>query len=65
MISEETRMKWNRYLKIIHTAVESGELQLNTWEEEFIDSISVVLSNGKDLSFKQSSCLTQIYEKVL
>lgn len=65
MISEETRAKWNRRLKAIHGSVESGKLQLNSWEEEFIDSISVVLSNGKDLSFKQSSCLTQIYEKVI
>lgn len=65
MISHDTRMKWDRYLKTIHAAVESGELDLNIWEEEFIDSISTVLSNDKDLSFKQSSCLTRIYEKVL
>jgi hypothetical protein len=65
MISEETRMKWDRYLKTIHDSVESGELDLNPWEEEFIDSISIIRSNRKDLSFKQSSCLTRIYEKVL
>lgn len=65
MISEETRMKWDRYLRTIHDSVVSGELNLNPWEEEFIDSISTVLSNNKDLSFKQSSCLTRIYEKVL
>jgi len=60
MISDETRNKWKSKLKHIL----NHQDKLSDWELTFIDSIDSVLSKDHDISFKQSSILSKIYEKV-
>lgn len=64
MITEGTKRAWRKQLSIIMEANEVGCIDLNNWESEFLDSIEIQLSNGRDLSFKQSSSLRKIYDKV-
>lgn len=63
MISNETREKWKDKLDTIIKSLDNCCVELNKWEIEFIDSIDKLLSDNKDLSFKQSKCLNKIYEK--
>lgn len=65
MISEETRKKWNYKLSEIEDAVKSDTYNPSEWEEEFIDSVSFSLSEGKDLTMRQSICLNNIFERCL
>jgi hypothetical protein len=65
MISNETRLKWKNKLETIQVANDRGIIELTAWEVEFIDSIDSIINNDGDLSFKQSSCLSKIYEKVV
>jgi len=37
---------------------------LTDWERDFIDSIDIQTSNGKDTSWKQNKMLNKIYAKV-
>jgi hypothetical protein len=60
MISEETRNKWKSKLKVIL----NHQNKLNNWELGFIDSIDMILNKDDDISLKQSSILTRVYEKV-
>lgn len=60
MISDETRNKWKSKLKVIL----NHQNKLNDWELGFIDSIDMILNKDDDISLKQSSILTRIYEKV-
>ena len=46
-------------ITIVNT-IEAQNYEFNDWETEFIDSI---LNQKKDLSFKQSACLMEIYSK--
>lgn len=55
MISGATRQTWDR---LIAELEEHG--WLNDWENEFIDSLSMQRSQGRDLSFKQSKVLRRI-----
>ncbi len=64
MISEETKEKWRRKLTSIAVARCSGKLTLSEWESGFIDSINTTINNDRELSFKQSSVLNKIYEKI-
>lgn len=64
MISEETREKWKHKLETIEEAYNLGCVELSEWEQSFIDSISIQLSDGRELSFKQSSVLGKIYDKI-
>jgi hypothetical protein len=66
MISEETRKKWKQKIETIIGANESGYgvLELTEWEASFIDSIEQQICSGKDLSFKQSSILNKIYDRI-
>ena len=63
MISDETRKKWKDRLDTIIKSLDNCCVELNEWEIEFIDSIDKLLSDNKDLSFKQSKCLNKIYDK--
>jgi hypothetical protein len=63
MISNETREKWKDKLDTIIKSLDNCCVELNEWEIEFIDSIDKLLSDNKDLSFKQSKCLNKIYDK--
>lgn len=63
MISEQTRNSWKDKLDTIYQAYEFATIELNDWEVNFMDSIDKTLNDGKDLSMKQSQCLTKIYER--
>jgi hypothetical protein len=64
-VSEETRKKWREKVETIIEANNYGCIELNEWESGFIDSVYVSILADKDLTFKQSSALSKIYEKVL
>lgn len=64
MITEGTKRAWRKQLSVIMEANEVCCIELNNWESEFLDSIEIQLSNGRDLSFKQSSSLRKIYDKI-
>ena len=64
MISESRKKEW---INQTQTIVESYDVQCNrltNWEVEFIDSIEIQLSQGKELSFKQSSALRKIFDRI-
>ena len=61
MISEETRSKWRKAVDFI---TEHGDPYINSWEEGFVQDMSIRLANRHDLSFKQSSVLHRIWTKV-
>jgi hypothetical protein len=63
-VSEETRKKWKDKLQTIEEALNCGCIELSKWEEEFLNSIHERVLADNDISFKQSSCLSRIYEKV-
>lgn len=44
--------------------LEYGEDHLNEWEQEFIDSISIQMSDGKELSWKQVKKLIAIHKRI-
>jgi hypothetical protein len=44
--------------------IEKRNDKLNEWEIDFIDSISYLVSNGRNLSDNQLSKLENIWEKV-
>ena len=51
------------YLTLIEDC-EKRESRLNSWEREFLDSISVQLEDGRDLSEKQAERLDKIWERL-
>lgn len=61
MISDETRQKWR---KAVDYLMEYGGGYMDEWEAGFLDSISIRLSTGLDLTFKQSSKLCKIWHRV-
>lgn len=63
-VSEETRKKWREKIETILEAHNVGCVELNEWECNFIDSVYSQINTFRDLSFKQSSALNRIYEKV-
>jgi hypothetical protein len=63
-VSEETRKKWREKIETILEALNLGFIELNEWESKFIDSVWLQINTMHDLSFKQSSALNRIYEKV-
>ena len=65
MISQETRDKWHRQLNTIQGARQRNLLTVNDWEASFIDSVfDTMQKNNGDLSFKQSSVLARIYNRI-
>jgi len=56
--------KWKIKKQAILDCYNSGHLDLNEWEINFIDSIDILLSNNSELSFKQSSCLSKIFDRI-
>ena len=63
-ISDETRARWKDKIESIIEADNYGCIALTDWEHGFIDSVYLVVTSGKDLSMKQSSALSRIYEKI-
>lgn len=65
MISTKTREKWINKKNAILGSLDCGEIVLNEWEMNFMDSIDKVLESENGLiSVKQSKVLNRIYEKV-
>lgn len=56
--------KWQKKIETIQDAIEYNFLTINSWEEEFLDSIEKRLSDGKELSWKQSKILNSIYGRI-
>ncbi len=65
MISEETREKWKTRTSCLIAQGFHGEIALNEWETDFLCNVSRLVDSNKDLSFKQSSTLTKIYNKYI
>lgn len=42
----------------------SGDIELNDWEEEFLDSIEERLENGRNLSERQAETLEKIWNRI-
>jgi hypothetical protein len=64
MVSEETKKKWKDKLETILGSYNNCCIELNEWEKNFINNISILLDEPfQELSFKQSKCLNRIYEK--
>lgn len=55
-------MTYTEKIDRIIESVEEGELELNSWEEEFIDSITFF--DELSLSFKQKDIVEDLYEKL-
>jgi 4-hydroxyphenylpyruvate dioxygenase-like putative hemolysin len=64
-VTDDLRKKWHDKFNAIEKANEHGLIALNDWEQNFYDSIYArFFGEGKDLSFKQSSILTKIYNRI-
>lgn len=64
MITEKRVQDWKHQIETIIGSYDVQCLELNNWEVEFVDSIEMDLSSGKQLSFKQSSILRKIYDRI-
>ena len=62
-MTEKLRRTWQSKIDTVIESHNMGCTELNDWEREFIDSLERRLSEGKDLTWKQSKKLNQIYEK--
>jgi len=60
-VAKEFQEKWQRQINYL---LEYAEGHVTQWEADFIDSIAYELSKEKYLTFKQSSVLRKIYDKV-
>jgi len=63
-VSESTRLLWRKKIETIYEAFNYGCIELNEWESKFIDSIYSQINTLHDLSFKQSSALSKIYNRI-
>lgn len=65
-ITEEMRNTWIHQLDTICDAVADRKINLTDWEKSFFDDIYHWRMNESrlNLSFKQSSCLRRIYNKI-
>lgn len=63
---ELTRLEkeWRDKFETICEANDVCQIELNEWEVDFLESIEIMLSQGKILSFKQSSILRRIYDRI-
>ena len=51
-------------LKTIIEAVDMCCLELTQWEIDFIDSITIQIEQGKELSWKQSKTINRIWKRI-
>jgi hypothetical protein len=61
MISKTTRKRWQDRVDFLEN---DGWSECSNWELSFIDSVSTALEQGRDLTFKQSSKLGDIFHRV-
>lgn len=64
MVTQELRDKWKHKLETIEEAIEVGQLDLTPWEQDFCQSVTEQLENGRDLSFKQTSIIYRLYDRI-
>ena len=57
------KSKWEDQVRIINLARTQGSFSPSPWEEKFLDGVNISLMH-RDLSFKESSKLREIYSKV-
>lgn len=63
-VTTAMRERWQSKLTAIIAADDKGYIALTEWGSDFIDSITSQLDQCKDLTFKQSACLSNIYAKI-
>jgi hypothetical protein len=64
MISQQTIDTWNNKIKTIKSAIKTKHITLNDWELRFINNIDSLLHSNIEISFKQSSTLSKIYDRI-
>ena len=64
MDNEKYHKIWQEKYDAVLIAYEYGQIELNDWEESFIETIGDFLDNHTPLSFKQSKKLNEIYSRV-
>lgn len=52
-------------INIIKNAIEMNCLTINDWEEEFIDSIEIRISQGKEVTWRQSKVIISIFKRIV
>lgn len=63
-LSDETKRKWKAKAEIVAKAQKAGFIELTEWEATFLVSITEQLGDGKELSFKQSCRLNELYDRI-
>lgn len=52
-----------KWLDAIDCAIIEGNLELNDWETDFMDSLRVQIDQDRTLTPKQVNCFEKIYQK--
>jgi hypothetical protein len=63
-VVDSRRLSWVKQYKAVKTAVSDGWIAISEKEVGFLDSVGNALYFGNDLSFKQSSWLRDIYNRI-
>ena len=63
-ISKETIEKWNNKSTSLMEALNCGLIFVSEWEEDFIASVYKQVTEGRELSMKQSLTLNKLYSKL-
>jgi hypothetical protein len=61
MISSQTREKWQSQIDYLE---DLGWQECSDWELSFLDVVSTFMSQGRDLTFKQSMKLGEIHKRI-
>jgi len=59
-VTDETRNKWDERIAFLFLHSEHTD----DWETEFVDSMELIRSRGRDLTLRQSFKLGKIFHKV-
>lgn len=64
MSEEENITRAQVVISTIRDALNAGYLKVDDWEIGFIDSIDARLASGKELTWKQSKKMNEIFKKI-
>ena len=64
MSEQENITRAQVVISTIRDALNAGYLKVDDWEIGFIDSIDARLSSGKELTWKQSKKMNEIFKKI-
>ena len=64
MTREELFEEWLTQIETILEAYDVQCVELTNWEVDFLESITDQLKTAGEISFKQSSALRKIYNKI-